>query len=108
MSEGIIVSLVRLLAFFCLSFFKVVCVLSFIKGVVNAAYFDQVAEVGLTQVWFCFLFVLYVMLQCNFTFFLEKEVNFCFLSSTKKSSLFFYRVSLCLDMTVTFTIFRPC
>lgn len=68
MSEGIIVSLLRLLAFFCLSFFKVVCVLSFIKGVVNAAYFDQVAEVGLTQVWFCFLFVLYVMLQCNVTF----------------------------------------
>ena len=89
MSEGIIVSLVRLLAFFCLSFFKVVCVLSFIKGVVNAAYFDQVAEVGLTQVWFYFLF--------------------CFLSSTKKSFFFFfYRVSLCLDMTVTFTIFRPC
>ena len=85
-----------------------VCVLSFIKGVVNAAYFDQVAEVGLTQVWFCFLFVLYVMLQCNVTFLQKKKKISAFFLPQRRVSFFFYRVSLCLDMTVTFTIFRPC
>lgn len=108
MSEGIIVSLVRLLAFFCLSFFKVVCVLSFIKGVVNAAYFDQVAEVGLTQVWFCFCS--FCMSCCNVMLrFFRKRSKFLFSFFHKEEFLsFFYRVSLCLDMTVTFTIFRPC
>ena len=69
-----------------------------------------IKSLKLVSLRFGFVFCSFCMSCCNVMLrFFRKRSKFLFSFFHKEEFLsFFYRVSLCLDMTVTFTIFRPC